>query len=71
MGTSFDRSADLLEFGLSLGPVSCNIVHVIVALGLGEFVLKQLLRRPSGLNMISAELDATEFGVCPVVTQVP
>lgn len=70
MRTSLNYSANLFEFSSSLGPVSRDIVHVIVTLGFGKLVLELLFFCSCKLDMVSAELDTTEFGVCPVVTQI-
>lgn len=68
---SFDYLTNLLEFYLSLGPVTCYVIHIIVTLGSGELVLESFFLRSSGLDMVSTELDTAELGIRPVVTQVP
>jgi len=66
-----DYPANLFKLSLPSGPVSSHVVHVIITLGFRESILEPLLFRPRGLDMGSAELDSAEFGVCPVVIEVP
>jgi len=64
-------SADLFEPGLLSRLVSCHIDHAIITLGFCESVLEPPLFRLRGLDVVSARLDSAEFGVCPVVIEVP
>lgn len=71
MWTSVDCSANLLEVSLSLGPVSRHVVHVLVAFSLCELVLEPLLLRSRGPDVVSTKLNPAEFGICPMVTEIP
>jgi len=71
LGPGLDYSVNLFEISLSLGPVSRHIIHVAIRFGFGELILEFLLLRPCELDMVSAELNTAEFGVCPVVAQIP